>query len=86
MLLEGDAEQRAQCASAELAKAFDKGQGVEAALQAAAEADARKADEALKAERRRWAPQIYCTIRDAESQCASLLHVMGHERSHGFAL
>ncbi len=51
--MEGDVEQHAQRASAELAKAFDKGQGLEAALQAAAEADARKADEALKAERRR---------------------------------
>ena len=53
VLMEGAAEQHAQRASAELAKAFDKGQGLEAALQAAAEADARKADEALKAERRR---------------------------------
>ena len=59
MLMEGDADEHAQRASAALAKAFDKGQGLEAALQAAAEADARKADEALKAERRRWDLTIF---------------------------
>ena len=56
LIMEGDADQDAQRAGAELARAFDQGQGLEAALQAAADADARKADEALKAERRRSAP------------------------------
>lgn len=64
ILLEGDAEQRAQRANADLAEAFDKGQGLEEALQCAAEADARKAEDNLKAERRRCgALHISCNCR-----------------------
>ena len=56
MLEEGNLEQQAQGASKALARAFDGGQGLEAALQAAARADAAEAQQALKIERRRWLP------------------------------
>lgn len=59
VLAEGDVEQRAQHASAALAKAFDRGQSVEVAMQAAAQAEAAKAAEELKAERRRRAPALH---------------------------
>lgn len=54
MLEEGDLEQRAQRANTALARAFENGQGLDAALQAAARADAAEAEQALKLERRRW--------------------------------
>ena len=52
-LMAGDAKQRAERASSALAKAFASGKGLDAAMQAAAKADALEAEEALKAERRR---------------------------------
>ncbi len=52
-LSEGDAEQRTRRAGCALAKAFDSGTALDAAMLAAAQADALEAEEALKAERRR---------------------------------
>ena len=56
MLEEGSPEQQTQRASTALARAFNGGQGLEAALQAAARADAAEAQQALKIKRRRWLP------------------------------
>ena len=56
MLKEGSPEQRAQRANTALARAFENGQGLDVALQAAARAEAAEAQQALKIERRRCVP------------------------------
>ena len=66
LLLEGAAEERARTAGTSLAHAWRSGRGVESALAAAAAADAAKAADDLKAERRRGAPP---SVR----QCSALL-------------
>ncbi|CAL8465992.1 g5528 [Coccomyxa elongata] len=67
-LSEGAAEARAHAADAELARAWQSGRGVETAVAAAAAADAAKAADALKAERRRLAAQLLASRRAAAAQ------------------